>query len=96
VRKQLIAAGVAAAALGVSAGQALGAGGTRSCGNVSPTVGNIKATKTSCKVAKKVTRATSKGKKYDDWKCHSKRINTGAQVTCTHKGGKKVTYQLAD
>jgi hypothetical protein len=96
VRKQLIVASITAAALGMSASGATGAGGAKKCGNVSPKVGNIRATKTTCKVAKAIAKADAQGKGYYGWTCKSRRINTGASVTCTAKGGKKVTFQIAD
>jgi len=98
VNQKLFVAGVMAAALGASAGGALASGSAKptSCGHEGTAIGNIEATHTSCSVAKKVAHADVQGKKYDHWTCHSKRINTGAKVTCTHSGGGKVTFQVAD
>jgi hypothetical protein len=51
---------------------------------------------TSCRTARKVARADSRGKRYDGWTCHSRRNPAGATITCTHKGGQVATYQVAD
>jgi hypothetical protein len=91
----VMAAGVTAAALGFSASQAAGAGSTKACGNSGQEIRNIRATNTTCRTAKKVVRADVQGKKYDGWKCHSKRTFSGAHVTCTHKGARKVTYTVS-
>jgi hypothetical protein len=96
VSNELIVATIAAAALGVSAGTATAAPAAKKCGNSGSAVQNIQASKTSCSVAKKVARADVQGKRYDGWKCKSKRFSAGANVTCTHQGGGKVTFQVAD
>jgi hypothetical protein len=96
MKQKLILAGLTTAALGVSPGGAFGAGAVKKCGNSGTAITNIQANKTSCSVAKKVARADVRGKKYDSWTCRSKRTATGANVTCTHTGGGKVSFQVAD
>lgn len=93
---KLILAGIAAGVMGISVGNAFAAPAAKKCGNSGSAVQNIQASRTSCSVAKKVVRADLQGKKYDGWKCRSKRFPAGANVTCTHHGGGKVTFQVAD
>ena len=89
---KLIGVVFAAVAVAVSAGNAAGAGGAKKCGNSGTAVQNIQAIRTTCTVAKKVGRADIQGKKYDGWKCTSKRTTNAADVTCTHRGGGRVTF----
>ena len=93
---KLILAGIAAGVMGISAGGAIAAPAAKKCGSSGSAVQSLQASKTSCSVAKKVARADLQGKKYDGWRCRSKRFSTGANVTCTHRGGGKVTFQVAD
>ena len=83
--------GVWAAALGTA-----GAATHHTCKSPGSAYGNIKTTNTDCRTAYKVIRADTQGKRYDGWRCTSKPYNAGADVTCTHAGHKKITYQVAD
>jgi hypothetical protein len=92
--KKLALVGFAAVALAVpAAGQASGT--TKACGNLNANVGNIRATGTTCKTAKKVVKANQAGKKYGSYKCTSKPYQGGANVVCK-SGKKRVRYQIAD
>jgi hypothetical protein len=55
---------------------------------------NIKVTNTDCRTADKVIAADTRGKRYDGWKCRAKSAHGGANVTCTHKGNRKITYHV--
>lgn len=94
VNRKLIVVVLAPAALGISAGNA--SGFASKCGNSGTAIRHITADKTTCSVARKVAQADIQGKKYDGWKCTSRRTTNAANVTCTHPGGRKVTFQVAD
>jgi hypothetical protein len=95
VIRRLVLAGLASAALVVAAAEATAATTHHSCGALSPTVGNIKATNTTCSVARKVARADTTGKHYKSFRCSARQNPAGATITC-HSGQKKVTFQVAD
>ena len=79
-----------AAALGTAAATT-----HHSCKSPGSAYSNIKTTNTDCKTADKVIAADTQGKKYDGWACKSKSAGNGANVTCTHKGNRKITYHVA-
>lgn len=91
---KLIGAALTTAVLGVTASGAVGASATKSCGHSGTAITSIKATKTTCRVAKKVARADVQGKRFDGWKCHGKVFTGGGYVTCKHRGGGKVTFTV--
>ncbi len=94
MKRKLIVLALTAAAVGISAGHA--SGFARKCGNSGTAIRKIAEDKTTCAVAKKVAQADIQGKKYDGWRCTSRRTTNAANVTCTHPGGGKVTFQVAD
>ncbi len=93
--RRLVLAGLASAVLVVAAAVATAATTYHSCGALSSTVGNIRATNTTCSVARKVARADTTGKRYKGFRCSSRQNPAGASITC-HSGQKKVTFQVAD
>jgi hypothetical protein len=92
--KKLVLAGLASSLIGLAAAPATAAA-SRQCGNMGTAVGAIRATNTTCSIARKVVRADIQGKRYGGFKCNSRRNPAGANVTCRN-GRKKVTFQVAD
>jgi hypothetical protein len=94
VNRKLIVVVLTAAAVGISAGNA--SGFARKCGDSGTAIRHIVADRTTCSVARKVAQADIQRKKYDGWKCTSRLTTNAANVTCTHPGGGKVTFRVAD
>jgi hypothetical protein len=93
--RRLVLAGLASATLAVAAAGAAAATTHHNCGALGSAVGTIKATNTSCTVARKVVRADVQGKRYKAFHCTSHPNPAGANITC-HSGHKKVTFQVGD
>jgi hypothetical protein len=85
-----------AAALTVAATAGPAAAAT-DCGNISDTVGAIKATNVSCKKAKKLVRAQQQdGKDHFGYTCKFKYYEGGGTFTCKKAPDKKVKFSIAD
>lgn len=69
----------------------------KSCGNLSATIGEIKAKNVTCKRARKVVRAHSGGTKMPfGFTCKTRAFEGGATTTCRKSGHKRVVYSIAD
>jgi len=86
---------VAAALIAFSAATALAATTHHSCGNVGAEFTNLKATDTSCAVARKVALAEAADHPYGGFKCTAVGDTGKVPVTCK-KGRERVTYELGD
>jgi len=93
--RSLVLGVLAAAAVSVSAAAAASTVTHHKCGNQGTAVHGIQTTNATCKTAHKVVTADLQGKRYDGWKCSSKRSGTNkVKVTCSHTGAGKVTWTV--